>query len=80
MIGQEQFLEAEVRMRQAKERLDLAFGGLGMILSGDFLQLPPVERVGLAQEAVVSSSADRGAPELEDIGDAAPECKKACES
>ena len=76
MIGQEQLLEAEVRMRQAKERLDLAFGGLGIILSGDFLQLPPVERVGLAQEAVVSSSADRGAPEFDDIGDAGPECKK----
>ena len=80
MIGQEQLLEAEVRMRQGKQQLYLAFGGLGMILSGDFLQLPPVERVGLAQEAVVSFDADRGAPELEDLDDATQECKKGCES
>ena len=41
MISADQFHQAETRVRQVKDPL-LLFGGLGMNLCGDFLQLPPV--------------------------------------
>ena len=37
------------RSRLAKERFESIMGNLGTILSGDFLQLPPVDRPSLAQ-------------------------------
>ena len=48
MVAADQFLQTDVRARQAKELSSVRFGGLGVILSGDFLQLPPVEKKGLA--------------------------------
>ena len=50
MLAQGQFLEADVRMRQAKEFEHCTFGALGAVFTGDFLQLPPVDRHGLALE------------------------------
>ena len=39
-----QFLgKLDRRLRQAKNRMDVAFGGISVILAGDFYQLPPVE-------------------------------------
>ena len=40
--------QVEVRTRSAKQAPDAVFGGLGTILAGDFLQLPPVDRPSLA--------------------------------
>ena len=49
MVASDQLLQADVRTRQAKMVFDLRFGGLGMVFSGDFLQLPPVDKQSLAQ-------------------------------
>ena len=43
-----QFLgKLDRRLRQAKNRMDVAFGGISVILAGDFYQLPPVEEPAL---------------------------------
>ena len=42
MVAPDQLLQADVRIRQAKENPDMRFGGLITVLSGDFLQLPPI--------------------------------------
>jgi hypothetical protein len=44
MVPADQFLQCDVRCRQAKMRADLRFGGLAVNTCGDFLQLPPVSR------------------------------------
>jgi hypothetical protein len=49
MVAPEQLCQADVRIRQAKCKPYLKFGGVGGVLSGDFLQLPPVERGSLAR-------------------------------
>ena len=49
IVADSQLHQADVRIRQATARFSLRFGGLGAIFTGDFLQLPPVERQGLAQ-------------------------------
>ena len=41
-------MQAEVRVRSAKQRSHIVMGGLGTVLSGDFLQLPPVDRPSFA--------------------------------
>ena len=46
MISADQLLQADVRMRQAKQKPEQMFGALGLNLCGDFLQLPPVDKDG----------------------------------
>ena len=46
MIPADQFLQCDVRIRQAKMNPDVRFGGLAVNFCGDFLQLPPVNKDG----------------------------------
>eukprot|EP00973_Karenia_brevis_P078387 10882113-Karenia_brevis.AAC.1 len=48
MVAPDQLLQADIRTRQAKQSPDQRFGGLLCVLSGDFLQLPPVRKLTLA--------------------------------
>lgn len=50
MVAPEQLLQADVRIRQAKGEPWMQFGGLGMVYSGDILQLPPVDTHSLAEK------------------------------
>ena len=43
MVASDQFLQCDIRLRQAKLQTHLPFGGLAMNFCGDFLQLPPVD-------------------------------------
>ena len=49
MVAPGQLLQANVRVQQATRNAARVFGGIGTVLSGDFLQLPPIERGSLAQ-------------------------------
>ena len=42
MVGQEEFCYIDQRLRQITGNKEMAFGGLHMIIVGDFAQLPPV--------------------------------------
>ena len=44
MIASDQFLQCDVRLRQAKMNSDARFGNLAVNICGDFLQLPPVAK------------------------------------
>ena len=44
MISADQFLQCDVRLRQAKMNIEDRFGNLATNVCGDFLQLPPVEK------------------------------------
>ena len=46
MISADQLHKADVRMRQAKMKPQVKFGGLALNLCGDFMQLPPVDKDG----------------------------------
>ena len=46
MVSADQFLQCDVRLRQAKLNPQARFGGLAMNLCGDFLQSPPVDKHG----------------------------------
>ena len=46
VIPSNQFLQCDVRMRQAKQNSHAPFGGLALNVCGDFMQLPPVDRDG----------------------------------
>ena len=52
MLGVDQFDMTDLRLRQAKNEPDLPFGGLGLTMSGDLMQLPPVERPSFAKPYV----------------------------
>ena len=57
MVSSDQFLQCDVRMRQAKRQPDFPFGGLAMNVCGDFLQLPPVSRDGSRKSLAVDCNA-----------------------
>ena len=44
MVPTNQYLQMDVRMRQAKMKSAEKFGGVAMNVCGDFLQLPPVDK------------------------------------
>ena len=46
MVSADQFLQCDVRLRQAKLKPCAKFGNLAMNICGDFLQLPPVDKHG----------------------------------
>ena len=48
MVSPDQLLQVDVRVRQATQCPDFRFGRLLTVLSGDFLQLPPVKKLTLA--------------------------------
>eukprot|EP00973_Karenia_brevis_P030757 4241850-Karenia_brevis.AAC.1 len=48
MVMPNNFYQVEVRSRTATSDVHMVFGGLATLLSGDFLQLPPVDGHSLA--------------------------------
>ena len=42
MLGQNMMVWVDNRLRQATTHLDIPFGGISVILIGDFAQVPPV--------------------------------------
>ena len=63
MIAADQFLQCDVRMRQAKMRSDLFCGGLALNICGDFLQLPPVDKDGSRPSLAMDLDAPEPPPE-----------------
>ena len=57
MLGVDQFDMTDGRLRQAKNEPDLLFGGLGLTMSGDLMQLPPLERPSFAKPYVDAGNA-----------------------
>ena len=49
MLGVDHFDMTDLRLRQAKNEPDLEFGGMGISLSGDLLQLKPIGRPSFAE-------------------------------
>ena len=73
MVSADQFLQCDVRMRQAKLRPEDPFGNLALNVCGDFLQLPPVDKDGSRKSLAKPPKAhgDSGAEEdNEDNGEA----------
>ena len=60
MMGQRTFGYVDLRLRQATGELNEFFGGLSMILVGDFGQLPPVGDAPMYVEPNTSSLRQRG--------------------
>ena len=54
MVPADQFLQCDVRMRQAKMKPEIRFGGLAVNLCGDFLQLPPVGRLQMSRLSMMT--------------------------
>ncbi len=57
MLGVDQLDMTDRRLRQAKNEPDLLFGGLGLTVSGDLMQLPPFERPSFAKPYVDAGNA-----------------------
>ena len=60
MLGQRMMAWVDKRLRQATGQLDIPFGGVSVILFGDFAQLPPVGDRPLYSTASTSSLAVHG--------------------
>ena len=58
MLSPEQLHQTNVRVQQATRQAQRLFGGLLIVMSGDFLQLPPLERGSLAKRPTATSSHD----------------------
>ena len=78
MVAPNQLHQSNVRVRQATRQDLRVFGGLGTVLSGDFLQLPPVDRGSLAMPpraigsgGVEETDEDSGDEEAQGSGEAA---------
>ncbi len=67
MVSSDQFLQCDVRCRQAKMRPEERFGGLAVNLCGDFLQLPPVDKDGTRKGLAVPLD-DYGGYEVDEEG------------
>ena len=50
MLTPQSNYQVDCRSRTAKNKVHLTYGGLATILTGDFLQLPPVRRPSLASK------------------------------
>ena len=48
MVGAELLAESEYHARLVKDSENMPWGGLSVVVSGDFAQLPPVKRTSLA--------------------------------
>ena len=79
MVSADQFLQCDVRLRQAKVQPNVRFGNVAMNICGDFLQLPPVDKHGTRKSLAVpvdeiGDVEAEVAPELEagnlNVGDA----------
>ena len=68
MLGVDQFDMKDIRLRQAKNEPDLFFGGLGLTMSGDLMQLPPVERPSFAKPYVDAGNAVEAAAQTTSRG------------
>ena len=66
MVSADQFLQCDVRLRQAKLKPFAKFGNLAMNICGDFLQLPPVDKHG-TRKCVALPVDDVGQMEVEDF-------------
>ena len=44
MVARAQWYQADLRLKQAKREFIRRFGGIGIVTTGDLLQLPPVRR------------------------------------
>ena len=75
MIAADQFLQCDVRMRQAKENPYQMFGGLAVNVCGDFLQLPPVDKDG-SKRSLALPLDDHGHAEPVEGGDDEAEANK----
>ena len=64
MISVDQFLHCDVRLRQAKINPEQSFGGLGMNICGDFMQLPPVDKDG-SRRSLAMPLDDHGQEEVD---------------
>ena len=81
MVPSDQFLQSDVRFRQAKMQPDKRFGGLALNVCGDFLQLPPVDKDGTRKGLAVplddygTCEVDEGKTEDEETEDSAKEAE-----
>eukprot|EP00973_Karenia_brevis_P021222 2915962-Karenia_brevis.AAC.1 len=55
MVSADQFLQSDVRIRQAKMKSDSPFGGLLLNVCGDFLQQPPADKDGSCKSVAADS-------------------------
>ena len=76
MVSADQFLQCDVRMRQAKMVPQQPFGGLAVNICGDSLQLPPVDKDG-SRRSLAMPLDDSGHAALEDDEEEKEDSKKA---
>ena len=83
MVSADQLLQCDVRLRQAKMKDNLFFGGLALNVCGDFLQLPPVDKDGTRKSLAVPMEdfdLEDETPDAEDIKERARKRAKLAEN